>query len=95
MGASNPEAPMKADHVILGVHVTDRLKEAVEVQKVFTQYGCNIKTRLGLHEVSADFCSTAGVVLLEVVGEPGVWQDMKAKLEAVEGIEVKEMVFTH
>lgn len=86
---------MKADHVILGIHITDRLRHAGEVQKVFTEYGCNIKTRLGLHEVADNYCAGEGVVLLELVGEPEVRRDMAAKLGAIEGIEVKEMVFNH
>jgi len=86
---------MKADHVILGIHVTDRLRYAGEVQKVFTEYGCNIKTRLGLHEVSENYCAGEGVVLLELVGGPEVRGEMMAKLGAIDGIEVKEMVFAH
>jgi hypothetical protein len=43
------------DHLILGIHVTDRVQKAGEVQQLFTEYGCNIKTRLGLHEVAQDF----------------------------------------
>jgi hypothetical protein len=86
---------MKADHVILGIHVTDRLRHAGEVQKVFTEYGCNIKTRLGLHEVADNYCAGEGVVLLELVGGPEVRRDMAAKLGAIEGIEVREMVFHH
>ena len=41
---------MKADHIVLGIHITNRLQKAAEVQKLFTEFGCNIKTRLGLHE---------------------------------------------
>ena len=40
------------DHIILGVHITDRIKHVSEVQTLFTQFGCYIKTRLGLHEAS-------------------------------------------
>ena len=83
---------MKADHVILGIHVTDRMKEAVELQKLFTHYGSSIKTRLGLHELGS---SPEGVVLLEIVGEPETWREMAGKLAAIEGIEVQEMVFGH
>ena len=36
---------MSDSHKILAVHITDRLKDAVSVQQVFTEYGCNIKTR--------------------------------------------------
>jgi len=86
---------MKADHVILGIHVTDRLRHASDVQKVFTEYGCNIKTRLGLHEVAENYCAGEGVVILELVGGPEIRTGMAAKLAAIEGIEVKEMVFAH
>ena len=45
---------MSDEHIILGIHITDRLKNAVDVQKVFTEYGCNIKTRVGLHDVGRE-----------------------------------------
>lgn len=83
---------MKPDHVLLGVHVTDRLKEAVEVQKVFTEFGQNIKTRVGLHEIGQ---SPEGLVVLEIMGDAQVSKKMAQKLSAIEGIEVKEMVFGH
>ena len=86
---------MTADHVILGVHITDRVHRAAEVQKVFTEHGCNIKTRLGLHEVTDQTCSTGGIVLLELVGEPATLAAMKAKLEAIPGVDVQQMVFAH
>jgi len=86
---------MKTDHVILGIHVTNRLRNAPAVQHVFTEYGGNIKTRLGLHEVAENYCAGEGVVLLEVIGGSEVRAGMKAKLGAIEGIEVKEMVFSH
>jgi len=86
---------MKEDHVILGIHVTNRLRNAGEVQKVFTEFGCNIKTRLGLHEVAGNYCAGEGVVLLELVGGPEVRRNMMEKLRAIEGLEAKEMVFSH
>jgi hypothetical protein len=86
---------MKEDHVILGIHITNRLRNAGEVQKVFTEYGCNIKTRLGLHEVADNYCAGEGVVLLELIGGAEIRQGMVAKLKVIEGIEVKDMVFAH
>ena len=67
-------------HIILGIHITDRLKNAVEVQKVFTEYGCNIKTRIGLHDVDANVCSPSGVVLIEFFGDDAEAGGMMAKL---------------
>ena len=86
---------MSSKHIILGVHVTDRLQKAVEVQKLFSEYGCHIKTRLGLHEVGPDVCSPQGVVLLELFGDEAKCFELKDKLGAIEGIEVQQMVFDH
>ena len=86
---------MNDDHTILGIHVTNRLKNAVDVQKVFTEYGCNIKTRVGLHDVDADVCSPSGVVLIEFFGVDDQASAMMAKLSEVEGVAVQKMVFGH
>jgi hypothetical protein len=86
---------MKPEHIIVGIHVTDRMQHAADVQKIFTEYGCNIKTRLGLHEVQGDFCAGGGIVLLEMVGDGTTVDGMIAKLEKIEGIEAKKMVFSH
>ncbi|HTX67837.1 MAG TPA: hypothetical protein VMH50_01645 [Thermoleophilia bacterium] len=84
---------MSDTHIILGIHVSDRLKNAGEVQKVFTDYGCNIKTRVGLHDASEDVCSPSGVVLIEFFGSDAEADGMKAKLDDVEGVQVQKMVF--
>jgi len=83
------------DHIILGIHVTNRLKNAADVQKVFTEYGCNIKTRIGLHDVDANVCSPSGVVLIELFGSADEAAAMMAKLSEVEGVQVQKMVFGH
>ena len=83
------------DHIVLGVHVTDRINHAVELQKVFTEFGCNIKTRVGLHDTSENSCSPSGVILLEVFGGDSVASDMMSKFNAVEGVEAQKMVFGH
>lgn len=86
---------MERDHVIVGIHLTDRLHSAGEVQKVLSEYGCSIKTRLGLHEAGPDLCSPAGLILLELVGPEADVAALKARLRAVEGLDVQEMVFSH
>ena len=82
-------------HLIYGVHITNRVKHVPTVQNILTQYGCNVKTRLGLHEASDNECSPNGLILLEMVGDDKVCAEMAAKLRAVDGIEVQEMVFGH
>lgn len=82
-------------HYILGVHITDRVRHAADIQKVFTEHGCSIKTRLGLHEVSEQSCSPNGLILLELFGDSAVCDQMAAKLAAIEGVQVQKMVFDH
>lgn len=86
---------MNDNHIILGVHITDRLTEAAAVQKVFTEFGCNIKTRIGLHDVDEKVCSPSGVVLLEFFGSDEEAAAMSAKLSAIAGVHVQTMVFRH
>ena len=86
---------MNKKHYIYGVHVTERLKSAVDVQKILTEYGCNIKTRIGLHDINGDECAGTGLLILELVGDEGKIQEMSGKLQQIEGIEVKGMIFDH
>lgn len=86
---------MQPSHLILGVHVTDRLVKATEVQKLFSEYGCHIKTRIGLHDVGPDFCSPSGVVMLELYGDRERCYELSTKLKGIEGIEVQMMEFKH
>ena len=80
-------------HIVLGVKINNRLKHAPEVQKLLSEYGCNVKTRLGLHEVDALSCSTGGLLLLELFGDDRICLELAGKLEKIEGIEVQKMVF--
>ena len=86
---------MDSQHCIVGVHITDRVKNAGEVQKVLTDFGCSIKTRIGLHDAREDYCSPSGLVVLEVLGGDKVCNDMRRRLSAIEGVAVQVMVFEH
>ncbi|MBN1461344.1 MAG: hypothetical protein JXA57_17590 [Armatimonadetes bacterium] len=78
---------------ILGVHVTDRVQKVPDVQQVFTDFGCYVRTRLGLHEVQGDYCSPAGLILLDLLCDEATCEEMRGKLAAIEGVEVQQMVF--
>ena len=79
--------------VILGVQVTNRTEHVPKVQNVLTQYGCNIKTRLGLHEVSEKICSTVGLLIIETCGPEAQVSEMEQNLKKIPGVVVKKMVF--
>jgi hypothetical protein len=82
-------------HIVLGIHITDRIRHAQKVQDLFTEYGCSIKTRIGLHTVSDKFCSPNGLVLLEMAGDEKPIFELIDKLGDIEGVDVKKMVFEH
>lgn len=85
------------DHVIIGVHVSNRGTQAVELQKVFTEYGCSIKTRIGLHDTDESVCATSGVILLEIFNKNGsdISGDMMSKFNSIDGIDAQRMTFEH
>ena len=80
----------KSTKTILGVHVAQRTKHTAKVQKILSDYGCSIRTRVGLHEASEGVCSPNGLILLDVVSEAA---GLAQALAAVPGVTVKKMVF--
>lgn len=82
-------------HIILGVHITERMKNARLVQDLLSEYGCNIRTRIGLHQVQDNFCSPNGLMILEMAGDESVCLELEAKLKTIAGIGVDKMVFDH
>ena len=86
---------MRESHVNFGIHVSDRVKRVPDVQSLLTQYGCNIKTRIGLHHVDENACSPRGLILLEMFGDENVCQELFDKVSKLEGVDVQKMVFDH
>lgn len=79
---------------IMGIQINNRENGAEAVQHILTEYGCYIKTRLGLHEASETFCSSAGLILLEFAkGNPDEVEAMASKLSQVEGVKIGRMEF--
>lgn len=77
---------------ILGIRLDNRAQTALEFQKILTNYGCIIKTRLGLHDVSDNKCAPNGVILLEVIddAEAEIFKDELSKLP---GANIQTMKF--
>jgi len=68
-----------------------RRDTAVAVQKILTEHGCIIKTRLGIHDGVADQCSDSGLIVLELVGEEQEKQALTQELAAIKDITVKRV----
>jgi hypothetical protein len=85
---------MYEKHVIFGVHITERLKKAPQVQAYLTEYGNCIKTRLGLHELEKGD-SPNGLLVLEMAGDEKRINEFAKKVGQIEGVELQKMIFDH
>lgn len=54
---------------IIGVKIENRAKEALKFQNILTSYGCEIRTRVGLHPIGEYNCINYGIILIEVVSK--------------------------
>ncbi|NLX85296.1 MAG: hypothetical protein GXZ00_06740, partial [Synergistaceae bacterium] len=62
----------------------------VQVQKILTEYGCSIKTRLGLHDQAEDnACSPSGILILQLACGDNVAEELNKKLNAISGVKAK------
>lgn len=78
---------------VMGIMVTNRVENASQVQKVLTECGCNVKTRIGLHEVTENICAPGGLILLELFGDDKALGEMESKLKDIKGLQVQTMSF--
>ena len=77
---------------IIGVRLDNRTQTALDFQKVLTHFGCSIKTRLGLHDVSDNICAPNGLILLEVIDDIEATK-LKDELLQIPGLELQTMKF--
>ena len=79
------------DYNVIAVKVSDREGVAEEMQKVLTKHGCLIKVRLGLHDIPANACSPAGLVLMEVDGDAAEIGAMVKELNGLSSVSAKHI----
>jgi len=78
---------MQKDYMIILVNT--RKEEAVTVQKILTEWGCFIRTRLGLHGGVLDDCAQNGTIFLELAGNKEKHAEMERKLNLLKGVSAK------
>lgn len=57
------------EYQLVAIKVGHREDTATAVQEILTRFGCNIKVRLGLHDLPADACSPSGLIILQVAAD--------------------------
>ncbi len=78
---------MQKDYMIILINA--RKDEAVTVQKILTEWGCFIKTRLGLHGGVLTDCTENGTVFLELAGDKAKHEELNRKLNLLKGVSAK------
>jgi hypothetical protein len=71
---------------ILLILIGKRKDSAVKVQQILTAWGCNIKTRLGIHDGVLENCSDTGLLILELVGKPEDNKEIARKVALLSGV---------
>ena len=69
---------------VIMIKIDSRIRDAAKVQRILTEYGCNIKVRQGLHEVSKELCANDVLILMEMDGDKRRLNSIVKKLNAVE-----------
>ena len=78
---------------VLGIKIIDRIKEAGLTQGILSKHSGVISTRLGFHELTTELCSREAYMILHLAGSEPEADMLQAELEAIGGIEIREMVF--
>ena len=79
---------------VIGIKITDRIKEAGLVQQVLSAHGSVISTRMGFHELNEELCSREGFIVIHLAGLPDDCDRLASALKMIEGIVVAEMEFS-
>ena len=77
---------------IIGIGIENRKETAIKVQDVLTEYGCDIKTRLGLSDYKEKECSYKGLILVDVPNREKALL-IEKELKNIDNIVIKEMEF--
>ena len=85
---------MQQATTIVAIAQERRRDTSTAVQNVLTKYGCNIRTRLGLHDVSDNYCAETGLILLQMYGDMDI-AVMERELNVIPGVKMQYMVMEY
>jgi hypothetical protein len=79
---------------VLGIKITDRIKEAGLTQEILSRHSDVITTRLGFHEVTDSVCSREAYIILHLKGDKSSSENLTTDLEMLGGVEIRRITFT-
>lgn len=74
---------------LLIVLLGNRLHTATKFQHIISEFGCIIRTRIGLHHEVSGKCSNQGVIILELIGEKSKQKTLVNEIKALAGAKIK------
>ncbi|HNV51166.1 MAG TPA: hypothetical protein PK345_07545 [Bacteroidales bacterium] len=74
---------------ILGIYAGEKVSDKAALQKVLTNYGNIIRTRLGLNQEEGKY----GIIILELAGDEQEMLYFENALLKIEGLEIQKMQF--
>ncbi|HOF80373.1 MAG: hypothetical protein WBH71_03005 [Bacteroidales bacterium] len=74
---------------ILGIYAGEKVSDKAALQKVLTNYGNIIRTRLGLNQEEGKY----GIIILELAGDKQEMLYFENALLKIEGLEIQKMQF--
>lgn len=77
--------------IIIGIKLSNKIDNAVELQQILTEFNCIIKLRIGINN-QALFCSSTGIILLQIEDNEKAVELEKALLN-IDSIELQRMIF--
>ena len=77
---------------IIGIGIENRKETAIKVQDVLTEFGCDIKTRLGLNDYKETECSYKGLILVDVPNREKALE-LERTLKDIDNVTIREMEF--
>lgn len=78
---------------VVGIRITDRIKEAGHTQEILSRHASVITTRLGFHELTDEICSREACIILHLNSERAGLESLLCELNEIGGIELREMNF--
>ncbi len=75
---------------ILGLYISEEIKDKTGLQYILTKYGNIIRTRVGLNQE----CGSKGIILLELFGDEQEMSNFENALARFEGLEFQRMHFS-
>ena len=83
---------LNMQQAIMVVKISERKENSIKVQETLSEFGCAIKTRLGLHE-AGDRCSSEGLLVLQLCGEKKDFEGLGTALNEIDGVKAKLVDF--